>query len=154
MRIRQEIQTVPRQAELAVGATRIHVVAGILRGPNRQVLITDRLRSSSMRDLWEFPGGKVESGESAVGALHRELAEELGIESLEIEHFKRIEHDYPDLLVSIDFFMVSAWQGTPTGMEGQQLRWVDVDSLDSGLLLPADAPVVESLCNTLKISKC
>jgi len=107
-----------------------------------------------MRDLWEFPGGKVEKGESAASALYRELAEELGIKPLEIEQFERIEHDYPDLLVSIDFFIVSAWQGTPRGLEGQQLRWIDVDALDSGLLLPADAPLIESLCNRLEFSKC
>lgn len=98
-----------------------------------------------MRDFWEFPGGKVEPGESPHAALCRELAEELGIDELEVEHLRQIEHDYPDLHVCIDFFIVSAWHGTPTGKEGQQLRWIDVAELDEGLLLPADAPIVAAL---------
>jgi 8-oxo-dGTP diphosphatase len=109
-----------------------------------------------MRHLWEFPGGKVEHGESASMALNRELEEELGISGLEAEHFQRIEHDYPDLKVSIDFFIVSSWRGAPTGIEGQRLRWVDAYELEPGLLLPADAPVVTALRNWLKqpFSKC
>jgi 8-oxo-dGTP diphosphatase len=106
-----------------------------------------------MRDLWEFPGGKVESGESAAGALQRELSEELGISDIEIDHFRQIEHDYPELQVLIDFFIVSSWQGTPTGIEGQQLHWVDAEHLDTSMLLPADAPVVADLRELLEISK-
>ena len=98
-----------------------------------------------MQDLWEFPGGKVEQGESVEMALGRELAEELGIGGLETEHFQSLEHDYPDIRVSVDFFIVSAWRGKPAGIEGQQLRWVDVDKLDAGLLLPADVPIIAAL---------
>jgi len=98
-----------------------------------------------MRDLWEFPGGKVEYDESACAALRRELAEELGIIELESEHFLEAEHDYPEIRVAIEFFIVTAWKGTPTGREGQNLRWVAADELDAGLLLPADAPVVAAL---------
>jgi 8-oxo-dGTP diphosphatase len=98
-----------------------------------------------MQDLWEFPGGKVENDESAHAALRRELAEELGIEELEFEHFRKVDHDYPNLRVSIDFYVVSAWQGTPAGLEGQQLRWVDMNAFDASLLLPADAPIVFAL---------
>lgn len=107
-----------------------------------------------MRDFWEFPGGKVERDESASSALRRELEEELGIESLEIEHFRRIEHDYPDLHVTIDFFIVSAWQGAPRGREGQQLRWVDTNDLGAERLLPADAPLIEALSDAPEFSKC
>lgn len=102
-----------------------------------------------MQELWEFPGGKVENGESADAALCRELAEELGIGGLEFEHFRKIEHDYADLRVSIDFYVVSAWRGTPSGLEGQQLRWVDKDGFDAGLLLPADVPIIDALWERL-----
>ena len=104
-----------------------------------------------MQDLWEFPGGKVEHDESAHAALRRELAEELGIDELEFEHFRRIEHDYSNLRVSIDFYVVSAWQGTPSGLEGQQLRWVDMNEIDASLLLPADAPIVHALWERLEV---
>jgi 8-oxo-dGTP diphosphatase len=106
-----------------------------------------------MRDLWEFPGGKVKTGESPAGALQRELAEELGIGELETAYFRQVEHDYPELQVRIDFFIVSGWRGTPAGIEGQQLRWIDVDQLDTALLLPADAPVVAELRNSLQLSR-
>jgi 8-oxo-dGTP diphosphatase len=141
----------PRQTELIGSRQRTRVVAGILRNANHQVLITDRSRAESMRDLWEFPGGKVEHDESAHAALHRELAEELGIDELEFEHFRSIEHDYPNLRVSIDFYIVSAWQGTPSGIEGQQLRWVDMNEFDASLLLPADAPIVHALWERLEV---
>jgi len=98
-----------------------------------------------MRELWEFPGGKVENDESARAALRRELIEELGIIELETEHFLEAKHDYAEIRVSIEFFIVTAWKGTPTGKEGQRLRWVAVNELDAGLLLPADVAVVEAL---------
>ena len=138
----------PRQIELTGHTRRTRVVAGILRNADRQVLITDRSQARSMQDCWEFPGGKVECGESTSAALDRELTEELGIDRLEYEHFRTIEHDYPDLFVTIDFFIVSAWHGTPSGIEGQLLRWVDQDKLDAGLLLPADAPIIAALRET------
>jgi len=103
-----------------------------------------------MQHLWEFPGGKVENGESAQMALARELAEELGISDLEIAHFQTLDHDYPDIRVSIEFFIVTAWQGTPTGIEGQQLRWVNENELDADLLLPADAPIIAALAKRRK----
>jgi len=135
----------PRETRLIDGLSRIRVVAGILHNADGQILITDRSRAASMQDLWEFPGGKVEQGESAEIALGRELAEELGIGGLETEHFQSLEHDYPDIRVSVDFFIVSAWRGNPAGIEGQQLRWVDVDKLDVGLLLPADVPIIAAV---------
>ncbi len=125
--------------------SRVKVVAGILQRPDGQILIADRLQSRSMKAQWEFPGGKIAAGESAEAALRRELGEELGIEVVEAQHFQYVEHDYPDVCVAIDFYLVPAWQGTPDGIEGQQVRWVEKSSLDTANLLPADAPVVEAL---------
>ncbi len=103
-----------------------------------------------MQHLWEFPGGKINAGESADAALCRELVEELGIVVREFAHLQTLQHDYPDLRVNIEFFIVSAWDGTPAGMEGQQLRWVSEDKLDTRMLLPADAPIVDMLATRRK----
>jgi 8-oxo-dGTP diphosphatase len=98
-----------------------------------------------MRDYWEFPGGKVDASESAERALQRELAEELGIEIFDPRHFRSIRHAYPDLAVSINFYLVRNWTGTPRGAEGQSIRWVAKDALVKHRLLPADLPVIEAL---------
>ncbi len=145
LRFREEIQAVPRCSELT--ETKINVAAGILLDAEGRLLITDRSRASTMREFWEFPGGKLANGESAEDALCRELAEELGIEIMLSEHFRSIEHDYPGMRVAIDFFLVRRWQGTPSGIEGQALRWLRPAEFAPGLLLPADAPVLELLQN-------
>ena len=134
-----------REAGVSSRRSRVNVVAGILIDSNDAVLIASRVRSKMMRDHWEFPGGKVTEGESMESALNRELAEELGIEVGSAIHFERIEHDYPELAVSIDFFRVEDWNGEPSGLEGQQIRWVERSSLHEYRLLPADTPVIESL---------
>lgn len=143
LRFRQEIQTVPRQSELT--PKRIHVAAGILIDADGRLLITDRSRADSMQQYWEFPGGKLATGESADEALVRELAEELGIAIHSFDHLCSLEHDYTEMRVGIDFFTVRQWQGTPSGLEGQALQWLKPSEISPDLLLPADAPVLESL---------
>lgn len=98
-----------------------------------------------MQEFWEFPGGKLASGESAEDALCRELAEELGIEIHSFDHFRSLEHDYPEARVAIDFYIVREWQGSPSGMEGQVLQWLKPSEVSSDLLLPADAPILDAL---------
>jgi 8-oxo-dGTP diphosphatase len=82
---------------------------------------------------------------NAAEALARELEEELGIRVIATEYFMHLEHDYPDRSVAIDFFLVSAWDKEPEGLEGQQLRWVPATALADQNLLPADVPVIEAL---------
>ena len=122
-----------------------HVAAGILRNTGGQVLITERIEAGPYRDLWEFPGGKIHAGETALVALKRELLEEIGIEATSIEPFMNLTHEYPDRTVELEFFNVTQWQGVPTGLEGQSLRWIDIPDLRADELLPADAPIVELL---------
>ena len=121
------------------------MAAGILCDAEGRVLIAERLGGGPFHGLWEFPGGKILHRESAVEALSRELAEELGIEVVACASFMRLRHEYDDRIVSIEFFLVSDWVSEPVGREGQALRWVPRERLDAGELLPADVPVVEAL---------
>lgn len=121
------------------------VAAGILCDERGRVLITERLGAGPFSGLWEFPGGKIELGETAERALSRELAEELGIEVTESSSFMNLRHEYDDRVVSIEFFLVSVWNCDPVGREGQELRWVPSEFLDADELLPADMPIVAAL---------
>jgi 8-oxo-dGTP diphosphatase len=122
-----------------------HVAAGILRDADGQVLISERLCDGPFSGLWEFPGGKIVDGESAIDALRRELVEELGIVIAAAEPYMTLHHEYPDRAVSLEFFIVTDWRGEPRGLEGQELRWLHPNELDQDVLLPADAPVVDAL---------
>ena len=132
-----------RQARL-----RIHVAAGILQNSQGDVLLTERLCDGPFHGLWEFPGGKIEDDEAADVGLKRELHEELGIEVLDSEPYMRLSHDYDDRSVDLEFFLVKRWRGEPVGLEGQQLRWANVERLDAAELLPADAPLLAALRQT------
>ena len=122
-----------------------HVAAGILRDAAGRVLITERLCDGPFDGLWEFPGGKIGADETPSNALRRELAEELGIEVTVSQPYMALHHEYPDRTVDLEFFLVTAWQGEPLGLEGQGVRWVLPAELDPAELLPADAPVVDAL---------
>jgi len=102
-----------------------------------------------MREYWEFPGGKVNAEESADAALCRELNEELGVVPTTYMPFAKIEHDYADLSVAINFYVVSAWRDTPVGREGQEIRWVTKEQLKDTAMLAADAPIVARILDEL-----
>ena len=131
----------PRQVVVGV----IRVAAGILRDGLGRVLISERTGDPAFSGLWEFPGGKIGDGEEPVAALGRELDEELGIEILEQSFFMRVDHDYPDRSVRIDFYLVGRWRNTPRGRDGQALKWIKPVELSEDLLLPADGPALAAL---------
>ena len=122
-----------------------HVAAGILRDAVGRVLISERLCDGPFNGLWEFPGGKIADGEAPIDALRRELVEELGIEVAQARPYMELRHEYPDRIVDLEFFLVTAWRGEPLGLEGQGLRWLRPSDLNPDTLLPADAPVLEAL---------
>ena len=124
---------------------RFRVAAGILRNAGGQVLIAERNETGPFSDLWEFPGGKIRADETALVALKRELFEEIGIEATAIEPFMNLTHEYPDRTVDLEFFSVTEWSGEPAGLEGQQIRWIDISDLRADELLPADKPIVKLL---------
>jgi 8-oxo-dGTP diphosphatase len=109
------------------------------------VLIAQRPPGKWQAGRWEFPGGKIEPGESDEAALHRELREELGVEVLHSRQLDVFPHDYPDRSVLISLWLVMSFRGQPAGLDGQGLRWVTVDELAACDLLEADLPMIEPL---------
>ncbi len=126
-------------------ASRIEVVVALIRDANGRVLVSRRRPGSHMAGFWEFPGGKRASGEAPRDALARELEEELGICVRAAEPFMSLDHCYPDRDVALDVWSVSAFDGEPRALEGQQLDWVAPKSLRQIELLPADVAIVDRL---------
>ena len=120
---------------------RVHVVAAVIeRGDD--ILIARRPDHVHQGGKWEFPGGKVESGEAVEIALARELEEELGIQVTEAKPLITIAHDYPDKQVLLDVWRVSQFASEPHGMEGQEVRWVAAESLSEYEFPAANVPIV------------
>ena len=121
--------------------------AVMLRGdPARpEFLLAQRPPGKVYAGYWEFPGGKVELGESPEAALIRELREELGVTVRAARPLGEFSHEYPDRKVCIGLWLVSAWEGEPQGLDGQALRWVAVTQLPGCDLLEADRPMLEPL---------
>ncbi|WP_197465335.1 8-oxo-dGTP diphosphatase MutT [Marinomonas sp. TW1] len=110
-----------------------------------QVFIALRDSGKHQGGLWEFPGGKCESGESAELALARELEEECGIQVNACEYFETIAHDYGDKQVELVFYKVTGFLGEPHGKEGQEVRWVSLSQLNEFVFPEANVPIVEAL---------
>lgn len=123
---------------------RIHIVAGIIFNPDQsQIFITRRPDNLHKGGYWEFPGGKVEAGESVAEAMARELNEEIGIDVTEQACFEHLEYDYPDKSLEFDFIVVTAFNGQPYGREGQSGQWVTVADLKDYTFPEANVPVLE-----------
>ncbi|HSD15672.1 MAG TPA: Nudix family hydrolase [Thermomonas sp.] len=122
----------------------IHVVAGVIRDARGRILLARRTLGRDLAGLWEFPGGKVEPGESPEDALVRELREELGIEARVGEALVRVPQQYPDKRLVLDVRRV-AFRGVPKGLDGQALAWSPLSALAKYPMPPADRPVVAAL---------
>lgn len=150
MRIGQEIQAVPRPAELT--GTVIDVIVGILTDGAGRVLIAERPAGKHMAGSWEFPGGKLLQGEPPLAGLKRELAEELGVDVLDAKPFCELRHSYPDRSVRLEVWWVLRFSGRAEPREGQALRWCDAAGLSAAAMLPADAPLVDRVVAALAAS--
>lgn len=124
---------------------RIHVVAAVIRSSNEGILIAKRPDHLHQGGLWEFPGGKVDSGESAREALTRELREELAIDVQDAQPFMEIHHDYTDKSIFLDIWLVEQFEGEPVGNEGQQVRWVPLAQLRSYDFPEANIAIIDKL---------
>ena len=98
-----------------------------------------------MAGRWEFPGGKVDLGESEATALARELHEELGVEVTSSRPFMRLAHSYNDRTVELSLWLVESYRGEPQSLDGQGLKWVEPARLGEEDILEADKPFVEAL---------
>lgn len=130
---------------MTVSGNLVHVAVGVILSPENKILIALRQPDSHQGGLWEFPGGKVETGESVEHALARELDEELGIEVGEVRPLMTINHDYLDKFVCLDVWWVECFSGEPEGREGQLIRWVAVADLMNYAFPPANQPIVEAI---------
>ncbi|QQX83985.1 NUDIX domain-containing protein [Cupriavidus necator] len=120
------------------------VAVGVIVQPDGRFLLAQRPAGKPYEGYWEFPGGKLEPGESVEAALARELHEELGLDVTQCERWHILEHDYPHAYVRLYFCKVTDWRGDPVGREGQAFSWQRTP-VTVGPLLPATIPVVEWL---------
>jgi 8-oxo-dGTP diphosphatase len=123
----------------------VRVVAAALYDAAGRVLISERPPGKHLAGRWEFPGGKLDPGESEEAALRRELTEELGITLLRARPLMRLTHNYDDRRVDIALWMVEGFSGTPAGLDGQQLKWVPPPTLQDEDMLAADVPFIAAL---------
>jgi 8-oxo-dGTP diphosphatase len=122
----------------------VRVVAGILRH-GEHIFVTRRASHSHQGGKWEFPGGKMDPGETALAALKRELREETGIDVQDAQPFLQIQHRYSDKTVLLDVWQVERWHGQPDGHEGQEARWAAVHDLTPTEFPAADRLILRTL---------
>jgi 8-oxo-dGTP diphosphatase len=134
-----------------------HAAVGIIQQTDEMVLLAQRPTGKPWAGYWEFPGGKVEVGETPQAALSRELQEELGIEVLEAYPWVTRSFDYPanynavgeltsvGKTVKLYFFVVTKWLGEPQGLENQQFCWQSSDDMTVSPMLPANMPIFAAL---------
>jgi 8-oxo-dGTP diphosphatase len=122
----------------------LHVAVGVIKDTKGNILISRRHQASHQGGLWEFPGGKVEQGESVQQALIRELKEELGITVSSLTPLIKINHQYSDLKVLLDVWVVTNFSGEARGLEGQKITWVTPEQLPTYSFPEANYPIISA----------
>lgn len=131
------------------------VSAAALVGSDGRLLLAQRPMGKAMAGLWEFPGGKVETGETPQGALVRELKEELAVTVAEadLQPFSFASHSYEKFHLLMPVFLVRAWQGEIEAREGQQLAWVSAAEIKRYPAPEADLPLFEQFIDWSKAGR-
>lgn len=129
----------------------VYVAAVALIDVDGRILLAQRPEGKSMAGLWEFPGGKIEEGETPEAALIRELHEELGIETWDscLAPLTFASYSYEGFHLVMPLFACRKWQGVPSGKEGQTLKWARVEELRNYPMPPADIPLIAMLRDLL-----
>jgi 8-oxo-dGTP diphosphatase len=123
----------------------VHVVAGVLTDARGRILLARRTAGRDLAGAWEFPGGKLERGETPFQALDRELNEELGIRIHSMEPLISVAQAYKDKRIVLDVYRVTRFSGKPRDLEKQALAWSPTEKLCTYPMPPADRPVVAAL---------
>ncbi len=123
----------------------VHVAAGALLDASGRILLAKRHDDAHQGGLWEFPGGKIEPGETPEAALARELHEEIGVWVESAQPLIRVSHRYPELEVVLHVYRVHGWSGEPHSREGQPLAWAEPGALADYPMPAADRPIVAAL---------
>ena len=123
----------------------LDVAVAVLQREDGCVLLAQRPAGKPWEGYWEFPGGKIESGEAAEQALARELHEELGVDPDQVYPWVTQEYAYPEKRVRLHFYRVLAWHGQLHGREGQSMSWENPSAVNIGPLLPANDKVLRAL---------
>ena len=128
----------------------IQVAVGIALDEKGRVLVGQRPPDKDYAGQWEFPGGKLEPGEDVFKALVREFNEELNLFVQAAQPLFSCRHDYPDRSVNLHLWRVTQYSGEAKGLEGQRLRWVDVDELTTIDFLEGNRALLERVCHLLR----
>jgi 8-oxo-dGTP diphosphatase len=123
----------------------LQVAVGIVLDDSGKVLVGQRVKPDAYFQKWEFPGGKLEQGESVVDALKREFLEEVGIDISESREFMVWEHSYPDRDVKLFVRIIDAFIGKATSREGQALKWVSLEEIAEMDFLAGNHIIIERL---------
>lgn len=138
-------------ADMSEGLPTVLVSAVALIDRDGRVLLAQRPAGKRMAGLWEFPGGKIETGETPEAALIRELGEELGIDTAEscLAPLTFASHSYDDFHLLMLVYVCRKWSGTPRPLEGGELAWVRTSRLRDYDMPPADIPLIPVLQDLL-----
>lgn len=126
---------------------KVHVVGAIIENEQNEILCALRGPEMTLPNYWEFPGGKIESGESKEEALKREIQEELGCGIEVFEHIEDTTYEYEKVIVRLETFMAKVVSGSPVASEHAKLKWMTRQELPSLNWAPADIPAIEKLSN-------
>ena len=124
---------------------RIEVAVGVVYNQSEQILVGQRVVKDLYYEKWEFPGGKLEQGETPEQALKREFREETGIQIKSSTALMLVEHDYPDRHVRLHVHTIREFDGQVQALEGQALKWVSLEQLNELDFLEGNQAILEKL---------
>jgi 8-oxo-dGTP diphosphatase len=140
-----------QSTELKIMTKIVHVAVGVVVNDDNEILIAKRPDELHQGGLWEFPGGKVEQGETVQQALAREFQEEVAINLLVVEPFMEIHHDYGDKKVFLDIWLSRQFEGVAKGLEGQPVIWAPVSQLKQYTFPEANTAIVDKLISAFSV---